>query len=774
MAENVNTVSSSTAEENEGSILSAGGDTAMNVNNTNDSIDVKAMSETTELDNVQNENSKASKTIPVPEAETAMAPPPSIPMFQKPLTLQNKSGLHRPQRSNALATAEREMSDKTTKVKGEEGQKPSEISEVKKPLSLTGTQSSSGSQMRKPSLSPAEQQAALKAPIPYKEPPWGGVPDKKYGFEVLKNGLILDSIDLTKRSFHVVGRLPSCDITLEHPSLSRYHAVMQYCAVPNEKHELGWYLYDLDSTHGTWVNKVKVQPRRYYRIRVGHMVKFGGSSRLNILQGPEEDREEETDLSVTELKELKAKQEKEIEVLRQAGIDAVEEKQKHLVAAESEGCTWGIDDDIPEEAEDEDEENDDKIDLATREELYINDPKKALNGFFEREGCDLPEYELEDLGRGKHCCRVELPLDLPTGEPMYAEATVTGKRKDAVVACALEACRILDRHGVLRASTHEGRKKKKKNWEEDDFYDSDEDIYLDRTGTIEKKRQQRMAKVGKNEEKAETYESLTEKLQQVENEMQEIQGKLNKAKEEQDKIMAEDVDALDAYMSAIKSGVMDTKTKMSLKRRLIELKQEQAKLTKMANIAKPANMPEVKKSVVVPKPDQPPPKMTMPMFGKRKATPVPTSLKPPPPKSNAPPKISEKVSDDTEEVEEEEEEEEEEEVARDSDAKAEITDEKTLMPTENAMDLKETVEKEQMLNARTSNDEETNQQPSPEIKAQAVKRKTEEKRRQRPKKPRGSEDKSSYPEDDPDFQVWLPPSDQSGDGKTHLNAKYGY
>ncbi|KAL1765951.1 kanadaptin [Sigmodon hispidus] len=33
---------------------------------------------------------------------------------------------------------------------------------------------------------------------------------------------------------------------------------------------------------------------------------------------------------------------------------------------------------------------------------------------------------------------------------------------------------------------------------------------------------------------------------------------------------------------------------------------------------------------------------------------------------------------------------------------------------------------------------------------------------------------SKYPEDDPDYCVWVPPEGQSGDDRTHLNDKYGY
>lgn len=135
--------------------------------------------------------------------------------------------------------------------------------------------------------------------LPYTEPSWSGPPPQPHHLCVIKNGVELDAVSLSDKPYCVVGRLPSCHMRLEHPSISRYHAVIQYRPIaesPSEQQQQqhvmysnhpkdpGYYLYDLHSTHGTFLNKNKVQPRVYYRLRVGQTIRFGGSTRLFVLE----------------------------------------------------------------------------------------------------------------------------------------------------------------------------------------------------------------------------------------------------------------------------------------------------------------------------------------------------------------------------------------------------------------------------------------------------------------------------------------------------------
>ena len=128
---------------------------------------------------------------------------------------------------------------------------------------------------RKPTTqSPAE---VLKnrsaAPLEYREPegwlePTGETlppSNDPYFVEEIKNGTIVATHKLVSKTFFVVGRLPANDIKLEHPSLSRHHAVLQYKSQGSEAEPVGFYLYDLGSVHGTYHNKHRCFPKRYYR-----------------------------------------------------------------------------------------------------------------------------------------------------------------------------------------------------------------------------------------------------------------------------------------------------------------------------------------------------------------------------------------------------------------------------------------------------------------------------------------------------------------------------
>lgn len=99
---------------------------------------------------------------------------------------------------------------------------------------------------------------------PYREPPWGGPTTAPYSLETLKGGTILGTRNLKGLSCCLFGRLPSCDVCLEHPLVSRYHTVLQHRVsgldAEGDGHGPGFYLYDLGSTHGTFLNKTRIPP----------------------------------------------------------------------------------------------------------------------------------------------------------------------------------------------------------------------------------------------------------------------------------------------------------------------------------------------------------------------------------------------------------------------------------------------------------------------------------------------------------------------------------
>lgn len=74
-------------------------------------------------------------------------------------------------------------------------------------------------------------------------------------------------------------------------------------------------------------------------LQVGHMIKIGLSTRNFILQGPQEDEEAESELSVTELKELRLKE--ELAEKQRIAMELLEE-EKRKKKEEEDGIDWGM------------------------------------------------------------------------------------------------------------------------------------------------------------------------------------------------------------------------------------------------------------------------------------------------------------------------------------------------------------------------------------------------------------------------------------------------
>ncbi|XP_066580937.1 kanadaptin-like [Prorops nasuta] len=618
-------------------------------------------------------------------------------------------------------------------------------------------------------------------PLPYKEPSWSGIPEDEYQIEILKSGVILETIDLSKKSYYVIGRLPSCNIPLAHPTISRYHAILQYRSVPNENNKKGFYLYDLGSTHGTFWNGHRIRPNMYVKLHGGHMFKFGCSQRKFILQAPDDDQEEESELSVTELKEQRRSELEERERLeKEYKLQKEEEERLNKEKEENEGIDWGL-------GEDADEEGDlteNPFAIANDEELFLDDPKKTLRGWFEREGYDL-QYQTEERGFGQFLCWVDLPIDTASGSTVRAEALVKGKKKESVIQCALEACRILDRHGLLRQATHEARKRKSKNWEEADFYDSDEDEFLDRTGTIAKKREKRKRLAGKSENQVETHSSLVEKLDIVTKKIVELEYNL-KASEKLNKMdmTNDDEDALDAFMSNLNSTALSKDDKIKIKLELQGLKREEERLVKLVNISRPANLPPLTQMQVID--DKNINKNPLPCITQRKQNRLLSD------KNDHSHEVEAKIDLKKNECNSEKEEEEEDEGSKDE----KIENVKSLASQINTNDLKTVKDKitidkslknEEMSQTENSKNKSTDATETNDLnqkdkaskddvitnntKDVKTKKKNLSKKDKVCKEMSKSYDQTTYSEN---YSMWIPPQNQSGDGKTSLNEKFGY
>ncbi|KAJ3224045.1 hypothetical protein HK099_000323 [Clydaea vesicula] len=310
----------------------------------------------------------------------------------------------------------------------------------------------------------------------YEEPEFSSKPIHHYSFEVLKTGTILEETPTFSKNFSTIGRLPICDISLGEV-----------------------LLFDLNSTHGTFVNKTRIEPRKYVKIKAGDMIKFGESTRLYILKGgPLENFEEKVPITKTNVSKRKIKEEE---------------------------FSWGFKPDAEEELEE-------REDLDNDTAYYKRDPKKALRNWADQRGQEII-VQFSEEGTKTKTYAAKLVLEVNSGEEEFFGTS--HKKKEAEVLAYLEACTKLDRLGLLRGDNNKTGQRIKGN--SDDELDS----FYDRTKKSKIKDKQ-------DDGAVQNYDSLMKNKEEILKELADISTNLNELHNNSKIIEDDEEDELEKFM----------------------------------------------------------------------------------------------------------------------------------------------------------------------------------------------------------------------------------
>ncbi|KYQ48892.1 Smad nuclear-interacting protein 1 [Trachymyrmex zeteki] len=126
--------------------------------------------------------------------------------------------------------------------------------------------------------------------IKYSEPLDAKKPKRRWRLYPFKGEKALPTLYIHRQSAYLMGRdRKVADIPLDHPSCSKQHAALQYRLISYQKEggvegrRIRPYIIDLESANGTFVNNVKLEPRRYHELLEKDVVRFGFSTREYVL-----------------------------------------------------------------------------------------------------------------------------------------------------------------------------------------------------------------------------------------------------------------------------------------------------------------------------------------------------------------------------------------------------------------------------------------------------------------------------------------------------------
>eukprot|EP00962_Isochrysis_galbana_P008605 scaffold2397_cov113-Isochrysis_galbana.AAC.1 len=384
----------------------------------------------------------------------------------------------------------------------------------------------------------------------YEPPAWSALPEAgPYSLEIIREGVVLESIDISERPFYILGRDPaSAQVVLPHPSVSRQHAAIQH------RDSGGVWLMDLGSTHGTILNKKPCPPNVYVRLPVGATVRLGTGSRLVCLLGPPDAEEPGRGEQASTARQAARAQ----RLAATTGKSAVSAEDLHGV-----GAGWGFTADAAADArEEKDEEELDRhgleallamvrkseLRLSARQQRLLEQIEKRTDklAHIAQESSRITAKEADGLSAGQEAA-------LKRNEERAGQLT---EQVESLRDQLAEAIR--EQLGAVR-KVIDKPKKRTGGREGSGSGGDDDDAFFDRT---DRRGKRKAGAVGGGSEEVVSEATLCLKLDALDAEAESLGRRLRAVEQEQAAIPGGgDTDALDAYMRSNAAVVADRRVR---------------------------------------------------------------------------------------------------------------------------------------------------------------------------------------------------------------------
>ncbi|KAK0145841.1 Nuclear inhibitor of protein phosphatase 1 [Merluccius polli] len=107
-----------------------------------------------------------------------------------------------------------------------------------------------------------------------------GKPPPGLHLDVVKGDKLVEKLIIDEKKFYLFGRNPDmCDFTTDHQSCSRVHSALVY-----HRHLKRVFLIDLNSTHGTFLGRIRLEPHKPQQVPIDATMSFGASTRAYTLR----------------------------------------------------------------------------------------------------------------------------------------------------------------------------------------------------------------------------------------------------------------------------------------------------------------------------------------------------------------------------------------------------------------------------------------------------------------------------------------------------------